>query len=153
MGERLEDFQDLGLGLDFGDTNDDDAAWALEHCVDFLRNSRLPFIFCTEGFVGIGPKGSQAGDVLCAILGCRALLLLRPMESSKYLVVGPCYVHNLNRGEALLGPFPPHYDVVLHLQSSNGVYVPHYRNIETGERTMWDPRIDWADQREPHPPM
>ncbi|KAJ4180024.1 hypothetical protein NW755_012064 [Fusarium falciforme] len=64
-------------------------------------------IFWTEhGHLGLCPVGSQPGDVIAVLLGCDALLALRPNESGAYEVVGQCYVSGLMDGEAILGELP-----------------------------------------------
>ena len=128
------------------------AAWALEYCVGLLKQSQLPFVSCEHGFVGIGPQKARQGDIVTAILGCRALMLLRPVGTDRYQVVGPCFVHGFNWGEALLGPLPKNYAVVPQLDPSRNVYMPHYLNTDTGVSSLWDPRIAWEELLA-HPPM
>ncbi|KAK5123782.1 hypothetical protein LTR85_002418 [Meristemomyces frigidus] len=122
-----------------------EATSALEICVRFLRQPGLPLIFASHDLVGVGPKGAQAGDVVSAVLGSRALLLLRPADGGAHRLVGPCFVHGYNWGEALLGPLPGKCIVVPYYEASRRGYVPHYLDPETNVSTMWDPRVRWEE--------
>ena len=58
------------------------------------------------GFLGIGPRFPQSGDLLCVILGAQMPFLLREnmdVESKgrMYRLVGECYVLGLMKGESL----------------------------------------------------
>ncbi|KAI0552267.1 HET-domain-containing protein, partial [Xylaria curta] len=70
--------------------------------------SNKQFVNCAGGYVGIAPPSAQVGDKMCVLLGCDAPMLLRPLESGEFLVVGECFVEGLSMGEALLGPLPKH---------------------------------------------
>lgn len=129
-----------------------DAAARVVQCVRYLRMEGAPALFSAGQYLGIGPRNAKSGDQIWAILGSRALILLREVDKGKYEVVGPCFVHGFNWGEALLGPLPEHYTVVPRLQEARGHYVPYYTDTKTGLASMWDPRIAW-EELEPHPPM
>ena len=124
----------------------------MEQCVRYLGEKRTPFLFTSDGHVGIGPMVAEPGDEVWAILGSRVLMLLREGSTSQYEVVGPCFVHGFNWGEAILGPLPEHYTVVPRYEQTRGYYVPHYLDTKSGSSSMWDPRIAW-DELEAHPPM
>ncbi|KAI4112105.1 MAG: hypothetical protein LQ339_000113 [Xanthoria mediterranea] len=64
------------------------------------------FITTHEGYIGLAPLASEAGDQVCIILGCRSPLVLRPTTKGTYTVVGECFVHGLMQDEAFLGPLP-----------------------------------------------
>lgn len=53
------------------------------------------------GHLGLAPLGTQAGDVLCVLLGCHLPIILRPTVDDTYEVVGHCYAHGLMNGEAI----------------------------------------------------
>jgi hypothetical protein len=55
----------------------------------------------SSGHLGLAPLGSQPGDLLCILLGCRNPVILRPAAHSTYQVVGTCYAHGLMNGEAI----------------------------------------------------
>ena len=128
-------------------------ATRFEICVRWFKEAKVPFLYSTDGYIGVGRSGSEVGDEVYAVLGCRSLMLLRPSHSkATYQVVGPCFIHGLNWGEILLGPLPEGCTVVPRFQHSRSGYVPHYLNARTNTESMWDPRIDW-DELKAHPPM
>ncbi len=128
------------------------AAARLVQCVRHLRTAGTPLLFSTERYVGLGPRNAKPGDQICAIPGSHPLILLREVDNNRYEVVGPCFVHGFNWGEAVLGPLPNHYTVVPRFEKTRKGYVSHYLNTETGVASMWDPRIAW-EELEAHPPM
>ncbi len=128
------------------------AAARLVQCVGHLRTIGTPLLFSANGYVGLGPRNAKPGDQICAILGSHPLILLREVDKKRYEVVGPCFVHGLNWGEAVLGPLLNHYTVVPRFEKTRKGYAPHYLNTKTGVASMWDPRIAW-EELEAHPPM
>jgi hypothetical protein len=65
------------------------------------------FFVGKNGYMGIGPRGSQEGDRLCILAGCPTPVVLRLVQSAgtesempAYQLVGPCYLHGLMNGEA-----------------------------------------------------
>lgn len=79
------------------------------------------------------------GDELYVILGCDFPMILRPAESDKYEVIGPCFVHGLMLGEALKPPLnAPWKDV---LPVTRGWALPYFINTETGELLKTDTRL------------
>ena len=64
-------------------------------------------LFVTRrGYIGLGPPGMSANDVVCIIYGAVTLFLIRGEMSEKdteqtYTLVGECYVHGLMNGEGL----------------------------------------------------
>ena len=124
----------------------------LEQSVRYLGAKRTPLLFTADGHIGIGPMLAKPGDEVWAILGSGALMLLRQGSTSQYELVGPCFMHGFNWGEAILGPLPKHYTVVPWYEPTRGSYVPHYLDTNSGSSSMWDPRIAW-DELQAHPPM
>ena len=123
---------------------DEEMADKFESCIRWLKIFRCPFIFSADGHVGFRPNGAQIGDEVFAILGCRCLMLLRPFpERSRYQVVGQCFVHGFNCGEALLGPLPDETTIITRFEPSIPRFLVYYVNTNTGIESMWDPRIDW----------
>ncbi|KAI6084993.1 heterokaryon incompatibility protein-domain-containing protein [Hypoxylon rubiginosum] len=57
------------------------------------------FFTTPKGYMGLGPKGIQEGDLVSVLFGCQQTLLLRPVEDY-YLVVGSCYVNGIS-GESM----------------------------------------------------
>lgn len=57
-------------------------------------------IFQTEiEYLGIGPKITQKGDVVCVMFGCKNLVVLR-LVGCYYLHLGPCFILGFMEGEA-----------------------------------------------------
>ena len=67
----------------------------------------------TGRYMGLAPRGSELGDLVCVILGCPVPLLLRAVEegkndsgagtvdSQRYRLLGECYVHGFMNGEVM----------------------------------------------------
>ena len=128
------------------------AAAQLVQAVRSLRMRGTPLLFLADRYVGIGPRNVEIGDQIWAILGSRALIVLRELENGKFEVVGSCFVHGFNWGEAILGPLPNQYTVIPRFEETRHGYIPYYLHTETGSASMWDPRIAW-EELEAHPPM
>lgn len=58
------------------------------------------FVVTREGRMGIGPTGTQPGDLISVIFGGGVPYILR-MQESGFLFVGESYVHGLMGGEAV----------------------------------------------------
>ncbi|KAN0122842.1 Heterokaryon incompatibility protein (HET) domain containing protein [Hyaloscypha variabilis] len=54
----------------------------------------------SKGYMGVGPKVSKAGDVVCVLGGGTVPILLRP-ANGHFQVVGESYVHGIMEGEAV----------------------------------------------------
>jgi len=65
-------------------------------------NGTSPHIFCVteNGYVGMVPRLTRVGDMVCLIYGCEVSYVLRE-EDEKYRLVGDAYVHRLMDGEGL----------------------------------------------------
>lgn len=67
----------------------------------------------TRRYMGLAPRNSELGDLVCVVLGCPVPLLLRAVEegkkdsgagtvdSQRYRLLGECYVHDLMNGEVM----------------------------------------------------
>lgn len=60
------------------------------------------YVFCVteNGYIGMVPPLSKAGDCIALIYGVRVPLVLR-QDSQRYRLVGGSYVHSIMDGEAL----------------------------------------------------
>ena len=93
------------------------------------------------GHIGIGPRSIRAGDQACVILGCHALLILRPNDAQTYKVVGECYIDGFMEGEALLGALPTNWQRVLRFFPDLGTRYSAFTNVHTGIVQVEDPRL------------
>lgn len=96
--------------------------------------------------MGLVPRTARSGDQVCVILGGSQLLLLRPLSSGQYQVVGPCYIHGFHYGEALLGPIPDHFEFVRMSSEDTKDMNDGYIDQRTGKPQFSDPRIDWTQE-------
>lgn len=88
---------------------------------------------------------TRSGDLVVTLLGCRPLLVLRPVAGPGLLtfkLVGRCYFHGLDDTTPLLGPLPKDYQI--HITHQAGGYGAKYRYKDaiTGEITLDDPRLE-----------
>ncbi|TVY82840.1 Heterokaryon incompatibility protein 6 OR allele [Lachnellula suecica] len=72
-----------------------------EKSLDQAVTSRQFFV-TRSGYMGVGPKALQEGDMVCVIAGCNVPLLIR-QEGDHHLLVGECFVWGLMDGEAWEG--------------------------------------------------
>lgn len=98
------------------------------------------FFTTNDGYFGLAPAATQQGDRIVTILGCDELIVLRPLPSNFYQVVGPCYLHGYWDGESLLGRMPASWSLKF-VKDRSGIDVPRFVNAETGELTHKDPRL------------
>ncbi|KAI0007217.1 heterokaryon incompatibility protein-domain-containing protein [Xylariaceae sp. FL0662B] len=104
-----------------------------------LRN--LSFVFTTQGLLGLAPINTEPGDLICVFLGCHMPMVCRPASSGNgFKIIGPCLVHGIMDGEAILGALP-HPWIAEFYRDAMGVAVLHFRNKITGELTASDPRL------------
>lgn len=109
------------------------------------------FIKTREGYMGLVPLETRAGDHVCILLGCPSPMLLRPAPNNQFLVVRECYVHGLMTGEAFLGPLPDHYQLVqVADQTQPKSFLPFY-NHRTGKFQFNDPRLETLPPDEVNP--
>ncbi|KAL8744361.1 MAG: hypothetical protein Q9190_003394 [Brigantiaea leucoxantha] len=134
---------------------DDEVAHGFKDC--FFVNE---YLFTTkEGYLGVSANGLRKGklffsdpsliaqyctnlnidDEVSVILGCDFPMVLRPKDSNRYEVVGPCFVHGLMLGEALKPPLEPPWKEVLPV--TKGWALLYFINAQTGELLKSDPRL------------
>lgn len=78
--------------------------------INATKNRRLGGT--TNGYIGLFPEHSQAGDGIFVLAGCHLPFVLRSRDNKKFKLVGECYVHGIMGGEAI-GPNPDLHDIVL----------------------------------------
>ncbi|KAF7198158.1 Heterokaryon incompatibility protein 6, OR allele [Pseudocercospora fuligena] len=128
------------------DVQDPDSLRVFQSAVHSFQTTQIPFIFTKDGYVGVGARTTRPGDLIAAVPGCGSLLIFRLSASMKghHQLVGSCFMHGYNWGEALLGPLPDNMVLKPRYSSESGIHVPYYTNARTGESSFWDPRIDWT---------
>lgn len=52
-----------------------------------------------DGHLGLVPRHTQVGDVLCVLPGSVVPFVVREMGGGDYMLVGECYVHDVMQGE------------------------------------------------------
>ena len=59
------------------------------------------FFTTREGYIGLAPSRTTAGDLVCVIKGANVPFILRP-TGEDYVLVGECYCHGIMHGEVML---------------------------------------------------
>lgn len=68
------------------------------------RDTRRWFGVTDKGYMGMLPRTTKAGDVVCIVKGAKVPMVLRKMPSvDAYQLVGEAYVHGIMEGEGLQG--------------------------------------------------
>ena len=81
------------------------------------------------------------GDKVCVILGSDAPVVLRPVGSNEWLMVGNCYIYGTESSRILLGDLPRPYKRVKRFDPVSKQWWPAYFNQQTGEIQIEDPRL------------
>ena len=117
-------------------------------CLNFVSDLyyRRSFITTEEGYIGLAPKATKPGDLVCVLLGCPKPLVLRPTPDLQYQVIGECYVHGLGDAQAFLGPLPENWQSVHIYDEEWKIYVWAFMDKETGNTQYSDPRMEKGDQ-------
>ena len=97
------------------------------------------FYMTKEMVPGLGPLGTQPGDIATVLLGCNDPIMLRPTKDGSYKVVGHAYYDGFMDGEALLGPLPNSFKAVWRFYRRRWAWA--YLNQETGVFQGEDPRL------------
>ncbi|KAL6918718.1 hypothetical protein FSST1_002744 [Fusarium sambucinum] len=94
-------------------------------------------IYLTKmGYITLGPRNSQPGDLIVVFLGCHLPIVLRSIEDGEYKIRGPCSHPALLATEAILGEMPKGW----RLQYKR-IGDPVFENPE-GKQQYIDPRLD-----------
>lgn len=60
------------------------------------------FVRTQQNHIGIGPRKTQAHDIVCIFYGCSVPVVLRPIPGSReFQFIGECYIHGVMDGEAV----------------------------------------------------
>lgn len=86
----------------------------VEDCSSHIRGRC--FFTTEDGYIGLAPLETQAGDIISVILGCQFPITLRKdpasstnSDETRWKVVGACYANGLMSGEAIYGSLPSYY--------------------------------------------
>ncbi|MCJ1388976.1 hypothetical protein MMC18_001828 [Xylographa bjoerkii] len=95
-------YREAKTGLD-GEDSKHDGKSAEYYEVDFritLMASMRRFCLTGSGRIGCVPQAAEVGLMISIVATCDLPIVLRPNGDS-YLVIGPCYIHEVMDGEAL----------------------------------------------------
>lgn len=101
----------------------------------FLRGRSL--YLTRDGYIMMGPRGCQPGDVVCVFLGSSLPTVLRPTDNGEYEIKGPASHPALFFGEALLGELPEGWQ----MKRLATIGSPVFERPD-GEQQDVDPRLD-----------
>jgi hypothetical protein len=62
---------------------------------------RHAFMISERGYVGLAPKETQPGDLLCVLRGAETPFILRQIRDEFCSLVGEVYVHGIMNGEGV----------------------------------------------------
>jgi hypothetical protein len=111
-----------------------------------LTNKQQPhkFFITDQGYLGCGPPGIATGDQICIFLGSGCPVVLRSAPKvenpSLHRFLGPAYVHGLMEGQALLGPLPDSWDLIIDHRIKKSRFSFHHR--QTDAVALEDPRLE-----------
>jgi hypothetical protein len=132
--------QDLWAGNDVA-VNEAQKEWFL---MNMTKQQPGKFFVTDNGLLGCGPVAAQANDVIYIPLGYDKPVLLRRTTSDPQLtsfeLIGRVYIHDLMDAQALLGPLPSPWMMVIARIDSN-ISRHEFFNTQTTEQTSRDPRL------------
>ena len=82
----------------------DTAEWRLDMSYDYRQNigsNDRRYLITQQGYLGLGPRCMQSGDVVCLFSGGTTPFIIRRGDEGKYLLVGEAYVHGMMEGEMM----------------------------------------------------
>jgi hypothetical protein len=59
-----------------------------------------------KGYLGLGPLGSKAGDLVVILIVMDMPLVLRPADEGQYRIIGETYLHGVMDGEFMSQNYP-----------------------------------------------
>lgn len=99
------------------------------------------FFVTKDGRLGLGPKGAKPCDIIALLLGGGTAFVLRPTDGGYYQLVGEAYCHGFMDAEALLGPLPGKFQLVMKLDKKSNNYWWGHMDGETEGFYCEDPRL------------
>ncbi|KAK4182867.1 hypothetical protein QBC35DRAFT_139921 [Podospora australis] len=125
---RSEDFEPGTTGYKF--------LTLAAHC---MRGNVL--INTSKGHIGLGSPSAQPGDKVCVLLSCDPPVVLRAVDKNGYLLIGSCYVHDLDDGNDLLGSLPDNLRTVNIFHKDAGGHSRAFLDKGSGKVSFADPRL------------
>jgi hypothetical protein len=91
----------------------------------------------------LSPIGTRPGDIVAVFLGCDSPMVLRPTtpDCLQYWVVGEAFCHGIMDGEALLGPLPEHWRIVIRHDRPSNIDCTAFWNSKSRQFSAEDPRL------------
>lgn len=77
-----------------------EALWAYHQALYNALDNRCFFVTANAS-MGIGPRTLHPHDLIAVLYGSKWPVVLRPVESGQYRMIGTCYVHGIMDGEAV----------------------------------------------------
>jgi hypothetical protein len=93
-----------------------------------------------QGYNGLAPIETKVKDLICVLLGCQPLMVLRPTEEGTFALVGECYCDGIMDGAPLLGAPPNGFEFAWNNEGS-GEPVAAYIDRQSGMLHIEDPRL------------
>ncbi|KAF5677435.1 heterokaryon incompatibility protein [Fusarium denticulatum] len=113
--------------------------------VIWTRSKGRAMVTTERGSIGLACTFAKpvSGDVICVVLGCDFPVLLRPCGDNTWKFLSDCYVWDIEATQGLLGPLPsPWQAQLLYDPVTEQRSYARYHNLETGELTAEDPRLE-----------
>ncbi|KAF1922013.1 heterokaryon incompatibility protein-domain-containing protein [Ampelomyces quisqualis] len=102
------------------------------------------FFMTDQGCLGCGPPDIAPGDQVCVFLGYGCPIVLRSSYTAGDLTLKrfmrPVYIHGLMEGQALLGPLPDSWDLIIDHRIKKSRFSYYHR--QSGGVALKDPRLE-----------
>lgn len=107
----------------------------------FYIHGNKPMI-TNNGSIGLAPAFARRGDKICVLLGCDRPMLLRPELDNSYRVIGPCFLADIQFGEALFGHLPVNIQPQSRWNEQEARREHGFYCSISGQFTLNDPRLE-----------
>jgi hypothetical protein len=148
----VHEAREMLQNLDVGNNITSGAQYSVWYMENLRRQQPGRFFVTDQGLLGCGASGLEPGDKIAVLLGYDYPVVIRPVcseaGSTRFQHIGPAYVHGIMEGQAILGPLPFLWTLIL----STSMHGSHFKfhSSETGENCHHDPRLgDLPDEWEP----
>jgi hypothetical protein len=94
--------RDFGGRFEAWKQSDPDEAYVRPYSdAAILRCKERSFFITEKGYLGLGPSGTTAGDVVCVLRGGNVPFVLRKSDGRSYNLIGEAYVHGIMDGNVV----------------------------------------------------